>query len=72
MSTATEPAELPSLAPEPGFTSSNTLLPSIFAAVLTCGILTTLFTAARLITKRLISKYDVEDCESWPTTLPYL
>ena len=63
MSTAIEPAEIRSLGQEPGFASPNTLFPSILATVLLCGILTTSFTAARLITKRLVSTYDVEDCE---------
>lgn len=52
-----------SLGLEPGFLSPNTLYPSILATVLLCSILTTLFTAARLITKRLVSTYDVEDCK---------
>lgn len=64
MSTAPEPGGIPSLGPIPGFTGPNTLFPPILATVLLCGILTTFFTAARLTTKRLISKYDVEDCES--------
>lgn len=63
MSTAVDPADISSLGLEPGFTSPNSLYPSILATVLLCGISTTLFTAARLITKRLISTYDVEDCE---------
>ena len=63
MSATAEPGGLPSLGPLPGFTSPNTLFPSILATVLLCSILTTLFTAARLTTKRLISTYDAEDCE---------
>ena len=63
MSATAEPVALPSVGPLPGFTSPNTLFPSILATVLLCSILTTLFTAARLTTKRLISTYDVEDCE---------
>ena len=63
MSTGSASPNISLLGPEPGFTSPNTLYPSILATVLLCGILTTLFTAARLITKRLISTYDVEDCE---------
>lgn len=63
MSTAIEPAGTLSLGPEPGFLSRNTLYPPILATVLVCGILTTLFTAARLLTKRLVSTYGVEDCE---------
>ena len=52
------------LGPEPDFTSPNTLFPFLLATVLLCSVLTIVFTAARLITKRLISTYDVEDCES--------
>ena len=63
MSTVIEPAEMRSLGQKPGFATPNTLFPSILATVLLCGILTTFFTAARLITKRLVSTYDVEDCE---------
>lgn len=63
MSAYTEPAGKFSPGPEPGFTSPNTLYLPILATVLLCGILITLFTAARLVTKRLISTYDVEDCE---------
>ena len=63
MSTIIQAAEMGSLSQKSGFASPNTLFPSILATVLLCGILTTFFTAARLITKRLISTYDVEDCE---------
>ena len=72
MSTAIERAGIPSLGLEQDFSSRNTLFPSILATVLLCGILTTLFTAARLITKRFVSSYDVEDCESKRThvTIP--
>lgn len=63
MSTAIEPAEISSLGQESGFASPNTLFPSILATVILCSSLTTLFTAARLTTKRLVSTYDVEDCE---------
>ena len=63
MSTSIEPAQIPALGSEPGFSSANTLYPSVLATVLLCVILTTLFTAARLITKRLVSTYDIEDCE---------
>lgn len=63
MSTAVDLAETSSLGLKAGFTTPNTLYPSILATVLLCGILTTLFTAARLIAKRWISTYDVEDCE---------
>lgn len=65
MSTAAEPGGIPSLGPMPAFIGPNTLFPPILATVLLCSIVTTFFTAARLTTKRLISKYDVEDCESW-------
>ena len=63
MSATAEPGGLPLVGSLPGFTSPNTLFPSILATVLLCGTLTTLFTAARLTTKRLVSRYDVEDCE---------
>ena len=63
MSTAIEPAGSHPLGLESGFIGPNTIYPSILATVLLCAILTTFFTAARLITKRLISTYDVEDCE---------
>ena len=63
MSTIIQLAEVRSLGQKAGFASPNTLFPSILATVLLCGILTTFFTAARLITKRLVSTYDVEDCE---------
>ena len=63
MSTTVGPGGIPSLGPLPDFTSGNTLFPSLLATVLLCGILTTLFTAARLTTKRLISSYGVEDCK---------
>ena len=63
MSTAIEPAGTPSLGLESDFIGPNTIYPSILATVLLSGILTTFFTAARLTTKRLISTYDVEDCE---------
>ena len=63
MSTTLGSVGVPVLGPEPDFTSPNTLYPYILATVLLCSILTTLFAAARLITKRLISTYDIEDCE---------
>ncbi len=71
MSTAIDPSRVLSLGLEHEFSSRNTLFPLILATVLLCGILTTLFTAARLITKRFVSTYDVEDCESREITLQY-
>lgn len=41
----------------------NPLLPVIWATVLLSGILITIFTAARLVGKRLISGFDIEDCK---------
>lgn len=63
MSTAIDPAITSLLGSQPGFTSANTLYPPILATVIICSILITVFTSARLITKRLVSTYDVEDCE---------
>ena len=63
MSMTLAPVGVPFLGPEPDFTSPNTIYPFILATVLVCGISTTLFAAARLVTKRLISTYDIEDCE---------
>lgn len=74
MSTAVDPAETSSLGLKAGFTTPNTLYPSILATVLLCGILTTLFTAARLIAKRWISTYDVEDyflAMAWVASFAY-
>lgn len=48
---------------ERGPNESNPLYSSILVAVILCSILTTIFTAARLITKRLVSTYGPEDCE---------
>ncbi len=48
----------------PKIRSPNPLYPTTLVTVLLCSILTTIFTAARLITKRLMSKYNIEDCES--------
>ena len=52
-----------SLRSESGPDESNTLYPVILATVVLCSILTTVLTAARLITKRFISPYSLEDCE---------
>lgn len=49
---------------EPRMGSPNPMYPTTLVTVLLCSILTTIFTAARLITKRLMSKYNIEDCES--------
>ena len=45
------------------FTGPNHLFPVLKATVLLCSILVTLLTAARLVTKRLVSTYNTEDCE---------
>ena len=51
--------------PNPGHgpNDTNPLYPVILATAILCSILTTIFAAARLVTKRLTSKYDLEDCE---------
>ncbi|CAF9928118.1 hypothetical protein IMSHALPRED_007390 [Imshaugia aleurites] len=46
---------------EQGLNELNPLYPSILATVVLCSILTTIFAAARLIAKRLISAYNIED-----------
>ena len=61
------------MVPTPGGTSSSkerygpddidTLLPAIVTAVVLCSILTTGFTAARLLTKLLTKTFDIDDCE---------
>ena len=53
---------------EQGLNELNPLYPSILATVVLCCILTTIFAAARLIAKRLISAYNVEDCECQRTS----
>ena len=42
---------------------SNPLLLAILAAVIIGSILVTVFTVTRLVTKRLTSAYDLDDCE---------
>lgn len=53
---------------EQGLNELNPLYPSILATVVLCSILTTIFAAARLIAKRLISAYNIEDCECQRTS----
>ncbi len=59
----TKPGIVSPLRPEPGQNEFNSLYPIILATVILCSVLTTVFTAARLFTKRLISSYGPEDCE---------
>lgn len=49
--------------PGSGPNNSDPLYPIILATVVIGSILTTAFTAARLITKRLVLSYEIEDCE---------
>ena len=48
---------------DPAYSKTSALLPTIEATTLLCSILITFFTVARLIAKRLKSKYNTEDCE---------
>ena len=59
----TAPGETRQPKPGNGPNDTNPLYPAILATVILGSILTTIFTAARLVTKRLISNYDLEDCE---------
>lgn len=63
MTTTAEPAGTPQLGPQADLYIPNRLYPVILAAVLLCSILITIFTAARLITIRLVSTYNFDDCE---------
>lgn len=56
------------LRPEPTPNDSNTLYPVILITAILCTILTTAFTAARLIAKRMILAYELEDCECQVTS----
>lgn len=56
--------ESPYLEPFGTSEPSSSLYSVILATVLLCTILTTLFTIARLIAKKIISSYNSEDCES--------
>ncbi len=62
-SIADEPADIPPLGQNPDFNVSNPLYTSILVSVVLCSILITLFTAARLTTKHLVSRLHLEDCE---------
>lgn len=62
-SMADEPADFPPPGQKPGFNVSNSMYPFILVSVVLCSILTTLFTAARLTTKHIVSRLDLEDCE---------
>ncbi|CAD6592815.1 MAG: hypothetical protein ASARMPRED_006731 [Alectoria sarmentosa] len=57
----TAPGETRQPKPGNGPNDTNPLYPAILATVILGSILTTIFTAARLVTKRLISNYDLED-----------
>ncbi len=59
----TKPGIVSPLRPEPGQNELTSLYPIILATVILCSVLTTVFTAARLFTKRFISNYGPEDCE---------
>lgn len=69
MAIETGPADIPPLGLQPDFDSSNPMFPFILATVLLSSILTTIFSAARLIIKRLVSTYNVEDCECQTNSL---
>ena len=56
------PADVPPPGVEPNFDGCNPLFSIILTTTLLCGILTTLFASARLITKRIVSSFNVEDC----------
>ena len=62
-SIADEPADIPPPGQEPDFDASNPIYAFILVSVVLCSILTTLFTAARLTTKHLVSRFHLEDCE---------
>lgn len=61
MAMVTELESTALLKPEPKPNDSNTLYPVILATAILCTILTTAFTAARLIAKRMILAYELED-----------
>jgi len=63
MATTAEPAGLPPLGLKPDIDSPSPIFPFIVATVVLCSVLTTVFTAARLVTKRLVSECDIEDCK---------
>ena len=60
-------ADIPSAAPPPGsvsnFHATDTQYPALLATAVCCFVLTTLLTVARLIAKRAISSWSLEDCE---------
>lgn len=58
-----EPADVPPPGQKSDFQISNPNYTVILVSVILCSILTTTFTAARLTTKHLVSKLNLEDCE---------
>ena len=62
-SIADEPADIPPPGQKPDFNVSNPIYASTLGLVVLCSILITLFTAARLTTKHLVSRLQLEDCE---------
>lgn len=58
-----EPADIPPAGQKLDFDVPNPIYPSILVCVVLCTILTTLFAAARLTTKHVVSRLDLEDCE---------
>ena len=55
----------PSLSVVPNSGIPNPLYGATLATVILCCSLTTIFTAARLVTKYLTAKFGVEDCKSY-------
>ena len=62
MATKAAPRVTP-LESEPYYGNQNPLYRFALATVILCSSLTTIFTAARLVAKRLTAKYGIEDCE---------
>ena len=62
MATKAAPRVTPSES-EPYYGNPNPLYGFTLVTVILCSSLTTIFTAARLVTKRLTAKYGIEDCE---------
>ena len=61
-SIADEAADIPPPGQKPDFNVSNPIYTFILVSVVLCSILTTLFTAARLTTKHVVSRLHLEDC----------
>ena len=58
------PLDIPPQGLQPDFNAPNPLYPVILTTVVIATTFTTVFTAARLITKAVVARYNVEDCES--------